>query len=219
MKIKINGTTYEVTKRTTKDLDAYYKKGIFVDTVKHDKAYKYEADVDGQIIGICKKYQYVLKVISIVVLIICCIVVAHCAFNMWKRSDKAPEESAIDTGEEEVKNENSMPIIEDPVLLRYNKFCVYTNGNIDLRFINGDFNAKISVYGENIECEPLEVSAGEEVLYVPIKVDTNNELLNAELVYTYNKGTMRYPIVIENIMDVQEVDENITLQDEEVIYE
>lgn len=219
MKIKINGTMYEVTKRTTKDLDAYYKKGIFVDTVKHDKAYKYEADVDGQIIGICKKSRYVLGVFIATLATASCVVCAKYLAPMWKSLKLPNSEVAIDTGEEAVNHENGMPIIEDPVLLRYNKFCVYTNGNIDLRFINGDFDAKISVCGENIECEPLEVSAGEEVLYVPIKVDTNNELLNAELVYTYSKGTMRYPLVIENIMDVQEVEEDITLQDEEVIYE
>ena len=153
MKITVNDTEYTAVRRKDIPCDNYYSRGLIVDKVRFPFLYTHIAYIDDYKTGVKSKGLIVGIIVTFIATVSLAIAIVMSLGNV--KSDKNEYNTEIDTGIIEERKENPLSFSGDTVLIRYNKYLLYKNGKIDLKFINGENKATLEITGDDIEFKTL----------------------------------------------------------------
>lgn len=216
MTVTVGGIKYQAKKRTNERCDGYLVKGIIETNVKHPEKYKHVINIDGQSICVKVFNQGVFYIFTATLAFIMLVLLA--VFTPYKKQD---DKVSIDKGDTQVSINNNPSPVSKEILLRYNKYLLYQFGTLDIRFINSNHKATIHIDGENITMDKVEVEPDQEIATIAAQITSDEEIINANLVYEYDGKTLTYPVVIENLDKDNQIDTeaDVSFETEEVIYE
>lgn len=182
---KLYGTNYELSPTSSVPADCYGYKGAMVDDVpKGAKMVGYITTKDSSVVECYKKFNKLIVVIPIVLvaLIVGAIVLYYMKFQ--KKDVEIFNGLLVKTG-------------DDTNVVSYNGFMSVFNGSVDITFTNGDTPATIYLVGEGITCEPVTLEPGETLDELPITYDTDEGLVQVELVIKTETSETKQNVLIE----------------------
>lgn len=215
--ITINGEQLEIIKSVKSNYDYFYYKGILLDEQPTNKKITgYVKTSNNEYVAIIASTRLKFVIFIITILLMAFIILIIKPWNLFNKPDESYV-TKIDLSDKEVTSNKFLK--GNIVLLKYRRFVSYVNGSIDLCIVNGNKPATIKVSGKGVSSEEIQLNSDEEMYYLPVTIDSEIELISAQLHYTVDGGTEKtYDITIENPSD-QKLDNNkdATLQYEEVI--
>lgn len=182
---KLYGTKYDLVSTSSVPADSYGYRGAMVDEVpKGAKMVGYITTEDSSVIECYKKFNKLIVVIPIllVALIVSAVVIYLMEFQ--KKDVDIFNGLLVKTG-------------DDTDVVSYNGFMSVFNGSVDITFTNGDTPATIYVTGEGITCEPVTLEPGATLEELPITYDTDEGLVQAELVIITETSETKQSVLIE----------------------
>lgn len=217
MNIDLNYKKYKVKRKERNKATMYYLDGTLYDGKFTDKRYiwrgNFEYD-DGSIVAV---YTTIFKVIPLLVIplsvmILLCIILIT--------SNKDTYETIIDEGFITTKNLKTSSKTEEVIVMKYNKYCSLTNGQIDVNIVNGNKEATVWVSGTGVSSDKLVIKKDDYLSTMEVSISDKAEIINATLNCAYKDKTVTYPIVIEDKIENQiDTNKDVTFEDEEVITE
>lgn len=85
----------------------------------------------------------------------------------------------------------------DENIVVFNGLMTYKDNQIDLRFTNGEYETKITVKGDGITTTETTLPPGESMYYMPITIDTNENVVSAIVTFDTATSTAEFPVLIE----------------------
>lgn len=173
---KIYGTAYELMDMTDEAIDSYAISGELVDDEPNGKFLGYVELEDGSIVSCYKKKNLLLPIFGLIILLGAAAAAVY--FFVLPMFEK---EVAI--GGTMLQTDVGTNVVT------FNGIMRASDGNIDIRFINGNEPATIQITGEGVLTEIVSVEPGESVEYIPVVVETADSV--AEVTVNINSnGTM-----------------------------
>ena len=201
--------------RPTNAYEGYWCEGKIVKRIPAGYRVSAEAYVDNELVGVCYKPKSPLFYIVILVIVAVIATAGVLVYKFAMKEDGIPDNQKVDTGDVSIE-ENGL-FNTKAVIFKYNKFPAVISDSLDLRLVNGDTAAEVIVTAPGITVDTLQMEPNEERYYVPVKVDSKDELIEGKLIYKAGDSSKEFDIVIENINESYEIDESTSFEDEEVI--
>lgn len=182
-KFKIYNESYDLEKSPEDVPSGYAFRNELFDEPPGGKPVGYVTLEDGSVVQCFKKFNP----LPLILLLLICLVA--CALAYYFLIVAQPKDVVI----------NDTPVKEgtDHDVVTYNGFMSVNESAIDIYFQNGNVPATITVRGEGIKCEPVNVNPGELVEVMPITYDTDKAVINATLSITTSTSTYEQPVIIE----------------------
>lgn len=79
----------------------------------------------------------------------------------------------------------------------FNGIPSYSNGSIDLRFVNGNEPMTVTIEGEGIECSPITLTPQQELYDFPLTIVSDDDVIVATLKCTTDTSEASYEIILE----------------------
>ena len=181
--IKIYGQTYTVHKSCKKEPNLYWHDGTLTDEPLNREPDGYVRMTDGNIVGVYNKKNLIIPIILGVV-----IIAGGVGAYTWYSNTSRPQalEGTLVKVAQPGNNE-----------INFNTFLQCDGSNADVRFVNGDTAVRISVVGDGIQSKPTVVQPHETLSLLPMRYDTQEAAIEAQLVVEQDGGKYTYPIIVE----------------------
>lgn len=216
MKVTINGIEYNPKPLHGESITSYYHRGTMVSDVKFPKLYTHGVKIDGYMVAFINPSLMLLLVgiilIPIIIITLLVLFVGKVAKDTGIVEEMFSEETTVDTGVVVVEDENSS------VSMSYNAYMTYEDGEVDVLYRNGDYEATIQIVGTSVSSGAITVEPNGQCRLMSVMLDTDDDLVNAKLLITQaDSDTLEYPVTIERFHYQDYGD--VTFKDEEVLHE
>lgn len=173
---KIYGTPYQLLDFVDEGIDSYALSGDLVDDEPKGKPLGYVVMEDGSVVACYKKRSKVLPILLILIAVTgIAAIVYFFVLPMFKK------EVAI-----------GGTMLQTDVgtnMVTFNGIMSASNGQIDVRFVNGNEPATVQVTGEGVATEEITVDPGDSLEYIPVTISTDSSV--AEVTVNINSnGTL-----------------------------
>lgn len=191
MQYKIYGDSYRLREAPGGKIDSYAVKNKLVDIPPNGKCLGYVTMEDGSVIE-CYKAKPIALILCLIVAILasCGGVASYFLFFQ-------PKDVVLTPG----VGDDVTPIVvkqgEDNNVVKYNGFTSVSEDSVNLNFQNGDYPCSITISGEGIESETIQLQPGEFVDKVKVTYTTTEGLVPATLTIQTGTSTSTQAIVIE----------------------
>lgn len=201
--------------RPTNAYEGYWCEGKIVKRIPAGYRVSSETYVDNELVGVCYKPKSPLFYVILFVIVAAIIAGGIIVYKLASKDSEIPENQRVDTGDVSIEEQGLFNA--KSVIFKYNKFPAVISDSLDLRLVNGDTAATVIVTAPGITVDTLQLEPNEERYYIPVKVDSEDELIEGKLIYQAGDSSKEFDIVIENINEHYKIDESTSFKDEEVI--
>lgn len=182
-KFKIYNTSYPLSPSAQEAPSGYGFRNDIVDEVPKSKFVGYVTLEDGSVIQCFKKFNPIPFIAALVVALACASG-AYYYFILYQPKDVVVNGTPIKEG-------------SDSNVVSYNGFMSAQDGIVDICFTNGSIPANVTVQGDGITCDTINVNPGETVDVLPITYTTDKSVVNAKIIITTATSSYEQPVVIE----------------------
>lgn len=179
--VKIYGEKYDLHPSTSKPVDAYFK-GKLSDNPFGGKVIGYCTMEDGSIVEVYKHLNPLVIIIPVIVLLL--IAGGVTSFLLLQPKDL---------------NISGFPIKQgnDQNIVTYNGFMALTDNQLNVNFQNGSEPATVTVSGDGIETQTINVEPEQFLASIPATFTTDSGVVNATITITTPTSTQENNCVIE----------------------
>lgn len=182
---KIYGTNYELSQSTDAPPDAFaFKNQVFDDPPVKAKSVGFVTMEDGSTVQCFTKFNPLLVIIPTTLVVTSALAGAVYLMYLQPKDVNVSDGLIVTTG-------------DDRDVISYNGFMSIKDNTVDLDFTNGTEPAVITITGDGITCEPVNVEADSTITDLPITYDTDEALINATLTIKTATSTSVNQVVIE----------------------
>lgn len=182
-KFKIYNETYTLSPSSDEVPSGYAYRNELFDEPPKGKFIGYATLEDGSVVQCFKKFN------PIPLIVLFLLIAAVCGGLYYYFIVRQPKDVVV----------NDVPVKEgtDHDIVTYNGFMSVNENAVDVYFQNGDVPATVTIVGEGITCEPVNVNPGELVEVLPITYDTDKSVIDATISVTTATSTYEQPVIIE----------------------
>lgn len=190
---KIYGTSYPLSPTSDTPCDSYaYKGELLDDPPAKGKSLGFIEMDDGSVVE-CYKGKSKLPLILGIIVLLAAIAGAAYYFLVIRKPEVAIGGTMLSTSVEKD-------------IITFNGIMAASDGQLDVRFVNGDYPATIEVSGEGIKTDVVSVAEGEAVTYIPVTVDTKENAVEVHVRITSNGTTSAFNAIVEIPDNMNEYD-------------
>lgn len=168
---KIYGSVYELTDVVSDAIDSYAIHGELVEEEPAGVLVGYAEMEDGSVVACYKRKNMILPILLLLI-----IVAAIGAIVYFFILPMFEEEVAV--GGTMLQTDVGSNVVT------FNGIMQASDGMVDVRFVNGNKPATISVSGEGVVSDTVSVDAGDSIDSIPVTLDTNRSVV--EVTVTIN---------------------------------
>lgn len=165
---KIYGVSYELGDTAEDAIDSYAYKGELFDEEPSGIFVGYVTMEDGSVVACYKKKSKLLAIILLIVALAAITVAAY--------------EFVLPMFQKEVAIGGTMLQVDTGTnVVVFNGIMQCSDGQIDVRFVNGKTPATIQVSGDGVETQEYSVDPEESVEFIPVTITTNRSVVEVKV--------------------------------------
>ena len=180
---KIYNVAYPLAESTSEPYDCYGYKNQLVDDLPKGKMVGYVRMEDGSVVECYKKFNMAIILIPMLLAILTLIGIVIYLFYFQPKDVKLPG--------------NIVKVGEDVNIVTYNGYMAVHDGNLSIKFTNGDYPCTVQVVGEGLESKPTNLGPGEYLETVPAQFVTEDGVIEATIVITTETSKQEFPVIVE----------------------
>ena len=181
--VKLYGEKYEIEDSAGGPVDAYAYKGDIVDTQPKGKLKGYVTYDDGSILAVYKSFNP-LNIIIPILLVLFIGAAVFVYFYFIQPKDLVVSGFTVKQG-------------DDQNIISYNGFMSLRDDNLNLNFQNGSEPVTLTIYGDGIATQTIQVEPEQFVASVPATFTTDSGVVNAKIKITTPTSEQENDCVIE----------------------